>query len=378
MSYRNQCFVHPGQDSLLTTLNPILLNKLRPPFYFHLHYIYPSSTTAQSLRKQHASTLPIFHLTMGASALKSRPTVHNRGLNDIYKSQQLDRSISTLSKASHAVSDCTSPHDGPRSPVSPLESNGDRWKYPPRAQAHLKKLETLHKASPDDIPIGHFRSRPMSYYDGLQTSPEPDNEAVFAEFQPASAKRRLSRPFEQPHLTNNHEPASRQRQASVPPVDGPLQANMPRAESHLRGQPSKSLKRKAVPAPLTIPKPSHQSGRQHQRSTRQETRPARRSGPRQENQAQTQRPARHQGWNPLAEPACPQRTIRADHQDRRHNRRGSEDVEWQAGLTRSNNRSKHNDPQYEAGRRCFIFLVIMMILVVVIIVVTVKKSMHQN
>lgn len=309
---------------------------------------------------------------MGATALKSKPTIHDGALNNIYKSQQPSRSISTSSKASYAVSDYTSQHDGPRSPVSPLESSGDTWKYLPRAQTHLEGLGTFHEVPLDETPKDHFGSRPMSYYDGLQTSPEPQTKAVLANLPVASANKRLSRPFEQPYPAYNHGLMSAQRQTSAPPVNIPMQAKMPRADSHLRGEPANPSQRKAVPAPLAIPKPAHQSRRQHQQSPYQEKQPAQGSGHRQGNQARTQRPARHQGWNPFEEPPRQQRTVGADRQDRRHSRRRSEDLERQAGLSHS----KHNDPQYKSGRRCFFFLIIMMILVVVIIVVTIRKNMH--
>ena len=270
---------------------------------------------------------------MGPTALKPKPTIHNGALNNMYKSQQPERSTS---KASYAASDITTYDNGPRSPVSPLDSYGETWKYPPRAQAHLNGLGTLYEVPLDEAPKDHFRSRPMSYYDGLQTSPEPDDKAVFAELPAAPPKPRLSRPFDQPHPIPSHGQTSRQEKPSAPPANVLMQTNTTRADSHLRRPPAESFsKRKAAPVAITIPPPAHQPRRQ-------------------------------------------QRTAHAEHKDRRQDRRRDEDLEWQAGLTRSNNRSKHEDPQYKSGRRCFFFLLIMMILVIVIIIVVARKNMHNG
>lgn len=314
---------------------------------------------------------------MEPTALKSKPTIHNGALNKIYKSQQPERSTS---KASYAASDITTYDNGPRSPVSPLDSYGETWKHPPRAQAHLNGLGTLYEVPLDEAPKDHFRSRPMSYYDGLQTSPEPDDKAVFADLPVAPPKPRLSRPFDQPHPIPSHGQISRQEKPSAPPANVPMQTNMTRADSHLRRQPAESFsKRKAAPAPLTIPPPAHQPKRQYEPNPHQEAQPhTQRSGPHQGKQAPAQRTALHQGWNPLEEPPRQQRTAHAEHKDRRQDRRRDDDLEWQAGLTRSNNRSKHDDPQYKSGRRCFFFLLIMMILVIVIIVVVARKNMHNR
>ncbi|KAL9072048.1 MAG: hypothetical protein Q9161_003823 [Pseudevernia consocians] len=267
----------------------------------------------------------------------------------------------------------------PRSPVSPLESNGETWKYPRRAQAHLKGLGNLHEGSLVEAHKNHFRSRPISYYDGLPTSPEPEDKAVFADLPAAPATERLSRPFEQPYLMYNNGMTSGQGKASKPPGDNPMQANMTRADSHLRRQPAESSKRKAAPAPISVPKPAHQSRRQREPSPPQRDQPpVQRSGGHQGKKAPAQRTARHQGWNPLEEPPRQQRTARTHHQDLRRHQHHGDDLERQLDLGRSNNRSKHNDPQYKSGRRCFFFLLFMLILIVVIIVVLVEKNMHHG
>lgn len=296
---------------------------------------------------------------MAPTTLKSKPTIHTGALNNMYVSRKND--------------------NRPRSPVSPLESNGETWKYPRRAQAHLKGLGTHYKAPLDKAPKDHFRSRPMSYYDGMQTSPEPEDKAVFADLPAAPATKRLSRPFDQPYPTYNNGMMSGQGKASKPPGDIPMPANMTRADSHLRRQPAESSKRKAAPAPISIPKPAHQSRRQREPSPYQRDQlPVQRSGGPQGKKAPAQRSARHQGWNPLEEPPRQQRTARAHHQDPSRHQHHGDDREWKLELGRSNNRSKHNDPQYKSGRRCFFFLLIMMIVVVVIIVVMVTRKTHQS
>lgn len=268
----------------------------------------------------------------------------------------------------------------PRSPVSPLESNGETWKYPPRAKAHLKGLGTLYEIPLKEAPKDLFRSRPMSYYDGLQASPEPEDKAVFADLPAAPAAKRLSRPFEQPYPTYNQSPTSAKGQALAPPANTPMQANLSRADSHLRRQPAGPPARKAIPAPISVPKPAHQSTRQREPNLYQENKvPAQRSGRNQGKQAPAQRPPRHQGWNPLEEPPHQQRTAaRAHHQDHRrdHHRRG-EDVEWYGELKRSNNRSKHKNPQHKDRWTYFFALLIAISLGIVVIVVAVEKSKHE-
>ena len=284
---------------------------------------------------------------MGSSTLRSKPTIHNGALNNLYRSQQLDRSKTNMTKDSYAVSDRTTSDDHPRSPVSPMESNGETWKYPSRAQAPLKGVGTLY-----EIP--------------LPTSPKPEGKT----------KNRLSRPFEQPHPV------------SLAPGQG--QATLSQADPHRRRQPVPHSKRKAAPAPIFIPAPGHPSRHQREPSPHQENRapaitmpkpahasrrkredqaPAQRSVRQQNNKAASQRPARHEGWNPVDEPPRHQRAAPARHQDRHR-----DDLEWRAGMTHLKNRSKHDDPQYESGRRCFIFMVICIIMVVVVIVVAVERN----
>lgn len=317
----------------------------------------------------------ISHLAMGSTALKSKPAIHNGALNNMYKSQQPEHSTS---KASYDTSDITKYNNGPRSPVSPLDSNGETWKYPPRAQAHLNRLETLDEIPLDEAPKDHFRLRPMSYYDGLQTSPEPDGKAVFADLPAAPPKPRLSRPFDQPHPITNDGHTSGPRKPSATPVHIPMQANMTRAYSHLRRQPAESFsKRKAVPAPITIPPAAHQPRHRREADPHQENNqpPAQPSVRHQGRQAPAQRTARHQGWNPLKEPPRQQRTAQA----RAYQKEGprDHDVEAQAGITSSDKRSKLSPPKDKSGRCCIFFLLIVMILVVVIIVVVAEKNMHN-
>ena len=305
---------------------------------------------------------------MGPTALKSKPTIHKGALNNIYNSQKPHRD------------------NGPRSPVSPLDSNGETWKYPPRAQAHLKRLETLDEIPLDEAPKDHFRLRPMSYYDGLQPSPEPDGKAVFADLPAAPPKSRLSRPFDQPHPISNDGHSSKPRKPSATPVHVPMSANMTRADSHLRRQPAESfsqrrkVERKAVPpAPIAIPPPAHQPRRQRQVDPRQENRaPAQHSVRQQGRQVPAQqRTARHQGWNPLEEPPRQQRTApaRAHQKDERRDH----DVEAQkVGITRSNKRSRLSPPKDRAGRCCILFLLVVMILIIAIAAVVAKKNMHNG
>lgn len=311
---------------------------------------------------------------MGPTALKSKPTVHDKALNNMYKSQQLDRSTS---KASYAASDITRHDNGPRSPVSPLDSNGETWKYPHSAQAHQNRLGALYEVPLVEVPQKLVFSRPMSYYDGLQPSPEPTSKDIFSDLPPAPPRSRLSRPFDQPQPV----PSERQTTASGKPsptfLTVPMQANMTRADSFLHRQPQQAssqtsqTKRKPVPAPLTIPPPSHQTRRQHEPSSRQENQhPAQSSGNHQGRQAQR---VIHKGWNPLAEPPRQQRTAPAPQKEHRRDHRGGDDVEKQAGPTRAIKRPKYRYPN-DGGRKCIFFLVIVFILGVVLIAVVATKA----
>ena len=305
--------------------------------------LYTTSAQSSNLHDNHTSNIAIFHLAVGTSAHKSNPTVHNEALDNMHNSQQPDRSRTKSSKGSYALSDLSSGNNSARSPVSPIESNGETWKHPPRGDAHPEGLGTFH-----EVPL---------------------DEAA------APAKERLSRPFEQPY------PTSKQGQGSAPPATVPMQATMTRADSHLRRQPAQASKRKAAPAPIAIPKPAaaHQSRLQRDPRSRQaDQAPAQRAGRHQGNQSSAQRPVRHQGWNPLDEPPRQQGAAHAHHHDRRHDHGRSDDLEKQLGLTRSKDRSKHDDPQYYAGRRCFWFLMVFLTIVLITIIVAVEADKRKQ
>ena len=208
---------------------------------------------------------------MGTSALRPKPTVHNGPSNTSSKPQDSDI---------------------PPSPVSPLDSNGETWKYPPNANAHPKGLW-----KPDQIPL-----------------------------EQVPAKTRLSRPFEQPYPIYTSE----RRQVSAQPAAAPMQANIKRADSHLRSQPAQVPKKMTAPPPLAIPKPAHQPRRQHEPNPVPEDR--------QNDQTGLQRSARHQGWNPLKEPAR-QQDAAHDHgkDDQRAHGRGR-DLERQGDVPKVKDR----------------------------------------
>lgn len=235
---------------------------------------------------------------MGSSALRPKPTVHNGPSNTSSKSQDSDI---------------------PPSPVSPLDSNGETWKYPPNANAHPKGLW-----KPDQIPL-----------------------------EQVPAKTRLSRPFEQPYPIYTSE----RRQVSAQPAAAPMQANIKRADSHLRSQPAQVAKNKTAPLLLTIPKPAHQPRRQHE--------PSPVPADRQNDQTGLQRSARHQGWNPLKEPPR-QQDAAHDHgeDDRRAHGRGR-DLERQGHLPKVKDRQ---------GLVSFILLMIVGVLGVVAVVVLLKTT----
>ena len=119
--------------------------------------------------------------------------------------------------------------DPPLSPVSPLESNGENWKYPPIANPRLKGQGTFSR-----VPLEEVRS-----------------------------KRRLSRPFEQPYPITT----SGQRQVSARPI----RANMERADSYVGQKPARVPKRKPAAPTLTIPAPKHQARHQADQSANQES-----------------------------------------------------------------------------------------------------------
>lgn len=251
------------------------------------------------------------------------------------------------------------------SPRSPLESNAETWEHTPRAKTHQKRPGTLNEIPLDEAPKDHSNSHPTSYYDGLPTSPEPETTAVSTDLPAAPPNKRLSRPYEQQYrLTPAQEQA-----AAVP-----MRANMTRADSHLHRQPAQfshqNANRKAAPAPIAIPPRAHWSIHHSEPSSDQEDQAHPQRPFSRENGARVQRPARHQGWNPLKEPPAQQRSAHAQYK----NHRRGDDLEWQGEV----GRSKHNDPQYKSGRRCFFFLLIMMISAVVIVVVMVEKNRHQQ
>lgn len=126
---------------------------------------------------------------MGASAHRPNPTAHNRDVDRSYKSRQTDN---------------------PLSPVSPLDSNGENWKFPPAKTTRQKAQATV-----SEIPLREL-----------------------------SSKKRLSRPFEQPY---------------------------PMADSNGRQPARQAPKRKAVPPPLTIPAPAHRARSQREQNPNQET-----------------------------------------------------------------------------------------------------------
>ena len=200
-------------------------------------------------------------------------------------------------------------YDKPLSPVSPIESNGENWKYPPIARSHLHGKGTLSK-----IPL-----------------------------EEVHGKKRLSRPFEQPYPMST----SGQKQASAQA----MQANMKRADSYLRQQPVQVPTRTAVPPPLTIPAPTHQSRRQARENPYQEGQQcAERSDRRQKKETRV-----HKGWDPFKEPRK-EREADVHHRDDRRADDHDQDLERQdESWLRSKVRNwKHtNDKE---GRRLFFLI----------------------
>ena len=295
---------------------------------------------------------------MGSQKLRPNPTSHSDSINNKYKDrQQRNPPSRTPSKASDAVSDIMYPTNRPRSPVSPLNSHGETWKHPPRAHAQLNGKGPIYD---NKAPKGHFELRPFSFYEGIHTSPEPDDKSVFADMLAAPPQKRLSRPFEQPYPTYNHGATLKKEKTAA----GPTQANLPRGDSRHRRQPTqfssnRKGNRKGPPTPIVIPKPVHQ------------TNVHRKPAPNQESQSRPQRPARQ-------ETQVQQRGAQTQHKEQRHNNKWRDDIESQREFLRSKNRCKHDDPEYKSGRRCFFFLVLMLILVIVIIVVIVEKNLHHH
>lgn len=250
----------------------------------------------------------------------SRPTssLHDAALNNTYRSQR---------------------SNNPLSPVSPLDSNGETWKYPPSANTHFQGPGTLH-----EIP--------------LEKSP---------------AKNRLSRPFEQPYPLDT----SGWGQNPPPHTNVLMQANLERADSHLRQQPAKKPKRKSPPPPITIPKAAHPSRPQAEPIPYQaDQAPAERSDRRQKNENRVQGSVRHQGWNPLEQLPRKQSSAHKHGKGHRRNQRRSRDLEMQDVFTDLPKGSERRSADYYGGRRCFFFLVVMIIAVIIVIVVAVKKALQ--
>ena len=146
--------------------------------------------------------------------------------------------------------------DPPLSPVSPLESNGENWKYPPIANPNLKGRGTSSK-----VPLEEVRS-----------------------------ERRLSRPFEQPYPI----PTSGQRQVSA----RPMQTNMKRIESYVDQGPARMPKRKPAPPTLTMPAQKYQERYHPDQNPNQENQvSAERSERRPKKETRVEQSARHHGWN---------------------------------------------------------------------------------
>ena len=314
---------------------------------------------------------------MGSQSLRSKPTVHDDSLNNKYKECQQSKPASrTPSRASDAVSDITYPSNQARSPVSPLDSHGETWKHPPRTHSQLKGKGPVND---NEASVGHFGIRPFSFYEGQYLSPEPDDKSVFADMLAAPPAKRLSRPFEQPHPMYNHGVTLEKAKTA----SGPAQASLPRGDSRHRRQPThfssnRKGNRKGPPTPIVIPQPVYQANVQRKPAPNQESQNRPQRTARQEPQVREQKPAPHHGWNPSVEPSRRQRGAPTQHKEKRRNNKYRSDIEWQAELLRSKNRSKHDDAQYKSGRRCFFFLVLMFILVIVIVVVIVEKNLHQH
>ena len=219
--------------------------------------------------------------------------------------------------------------DQPLSPVSPLESNGEGWKYPPIANSHLQGQVTFSK-----VPLEEVRN-----------------------------KKRLSRPFEQPYPIST----SGQRQVSAPP----MQANMKRADSYVGQKQTRVPTRKPAPPTLTIPAPTHQVRHHpHQNLNQESQASAERSDHRQKKETRVQRSARHQGWDPLKEPRL-ERTADANNKDDRRADGHSRDLERQDKAW-SSSRTRGCKSADDSGDRMFFwFLVTVLVVGVVVVAVTV-------
>ena len=208
----------------------------------------------------------------------------------------------------------------PLSPVSPLESNGEGWKYPPIAN-HLQGQGTFSK-----VPLEELRN-----------------------------KKRLSRPFEQPYPISTPG----QRQVST----RPMQANMKRADSYVGQKQTRVPTRKPAPPTLTIPAPTHQARHHpHQNPDQESQTSAERPDHRQKRETRVQRSTRHQGWDPLKK-SRPERTPDANNKSRDLER---QDETWTYSKPRG---WKSAD---DSGDRMFFwFLVIVLVVGIVVVAATV-------
>ena len=222
--------------------------------------------------------------------------------------------------------------DPPLSPVSPLESNGEGWKYPPIANPHLQGQRTFSK-----VPLEEVRS-----------------------------KKRLSRPFEQPY------PISTSGQTQISARS--MQANMKRADPYVGQKKARVPKRKPAPPTLTIPAPTHQARHNPDQNPNQKSQPsAERSDHRQKKETRVQRSARHQGWDPFKK-LRPERTSDANNKADRRADGHSRDLERQdEAWPYSRPRGWKSADDY-GDRRFFFFLVL--VAVVGIVVVAVYVKMH--
>ena len=222
----------------------------------------------------------------------------------------------------------------PLSPVSPLESNGQGWKYPPIAKSRLKGQGTISK-----VPLEEVRSQ-----------------------------KRLSRPFEQPYQI----PTSGQRQVSA----RPMQANLKRADSYKSQQPARVPQRKPAPLTLTIPAPTYQARQKPGQNPNQESQTsAARSDRRQKKETRVQRSVRHQGWDPLKEPRLESTTKTNNKNDGRADGH-SHDLERQDKAWPYSKPRGRMSADDRGGRRCCISQVL--IAVVAIIVIAVYLAMRRR
>ena len=133
----------------------------------------------------------------------------------------------------------------PLSPVSPLESNGENWKYPPIAYPHLKGQGTSSKTPLEEIrskkrlshpfeqpyPISTSGQRQVSARPEYWKSPPIPNPHLKGQgaspkgpLEEVRSKRRLSRPFEQPYpitTSGQSQIPARPKDWKSPPIADP-------------------------------------------------------------------------------------------------------------------------------------------------------------